>query len=86
MQENIVANDSIVDLYVVKVPTGAYFAGFDASKGVASYVSDAHKAKKFTNKFDIKLRPNETLVQISVDLAKVAFSCSEPFRPQRRNK
>jgi hypothetical protein len=82
MQEN----NSIVDLYVVKVPDGTYFGGFDSVKGQASYVADAHEAKKFTNKFDIKLRPNETLVQLTVDLSKVEFSCSAPFRPQRRAK
>jgi hypothetical protein len=82
MQEN--TPNSQVDLYVVKVSNGSYFAGFDSAKGAASYVAEPKEAKKFSNKFDIKLRPNEMIVQLSINLNAVNFSVSEPFRPQRR--
>lgn len=73
-----------VSLYVVKGADGNYFAGFDSSQGKSVFVSDLLAAKKFTNKHDIKLRPDENLVEISVDLSKVNVQISEPFRPQRR--
>ncbi len=75
---------TIVSLYVVKNSTGSYFGGYDATKKQANMVEDPLKAKKFTNKHDIKLRPDETVVELTVDLAKSAVGVSEPFRPQRR--
>jgi len=74
----------IVSLYVVKGADGLYFAGFDAEKGKANFVSDPLGAKKFTNKYDIKIRPEETLVELKVDLSKSEVQVSEPFRPHRR--
>lgn len=76
----------IVSLYVVKRADGSYFAGFDAAQGKANAVSDALLAKKFTNKYDIKLRPEETLVELKVDLSKSSVERSEPFRPHRRKE
>ena len=83
MQEQI---DTKVSLYVVKSSDGKYFAGFDADKGRASFVTDPRGAKKFTNKYDIKLRPEEALVELIVDLSKSAVDISEPFRPHRRTR
>lgn len=77
-------NSAIVSLYVVKSATGDFFGGYDSTLGKASFVSDPLKAKKFTNKYDIKLRPEETLVELAVDLSNVNVTVSEPFRPQRR--
>lgn len=74
----------IVSLYVVKSADGSYFAGFDATQGKANFVADPLAAKKFTNKYDIKIRPEETLVELKVDLNKSAVQVSEPFRPHRR--
>lgn len=81
-----VVNPATVSLYVVKSVDGTFFAGFDSSKGQANFVVDPREAKKFTNKYDIKLRPEETLVELSVDLSKVEVTVSEPFRPHRRTK
>ena len=81
MQEN---NKTTVSLYVVKGVDGTFFAGFDASKGKSSFVAEAIAAKKFTNKYDIKLRPEESLVELSVDLSNSPVTISEPFRPHRR--
>ncbi len=80
MQENT----TTVSLYVVKSPNGSYFAGYDAAKGQATFVADPRAAKKFTNKFDIKLRPDEMLLELTVDLSTVEVKISEPFRPHRR--
>lgn len=74
----------IVSLYVVKGADGSYFAGFDAEKGKANFVGDPLTAKKFTNKYDIKIRPEETLVELKVDLRNSPVQVSEPFRPHRR--
>jgi aconitase A len=76
--------NTVVSLYVVKSADGSFFGGFDADKGKANFVEDPRAAKKFTNKYDIKLRPEETLVELKIDLAKVEVSVSEPFRPHRR--
>ena len=81
MQEQ---NTTVVSLYVVKTADGSFFGGYDAEKAKANFVADPREAKKFTNKYDIKLRPEETLVELKVDLAKVDVSVSEPFRPHRR--
>lgn len=83
MQEQI---GTTVSLYVVKTTDGKYFAGFDADKGRANFVADPRAGKKFTNKYDIKLRPEETLVELIVDLSKSDVQVSEPFRPHRRTK
>jgi hypothetical protein len=83
MQEQF---DTMVSLYVVKTTDGKYFAGFDVDNGCANYVTDPRAGKKFTNKYDIKLRPGETLVELTVDLSKSDVQISEPFRPQRRVK
>ena len=77
-------NTTTVSLYVVKSVNGNYFAGFDASKGQANFVDDPKAAKRFSNKYDIKLRPDEMLVELTVDLAKCDVKISEPFRPHRR--
>lgn len=79
MQDNM-----FVSLYVVKVKDGQYFGGFDPLKGASSFVDNPLAAKKFSNKYDIKLRPQETLVEITIDLAKSSHVISEPFRPNRR--
>lgn len=74
----------VVSLYTVKTGEGVFFGGFNAEQGKATYVSDPRAAKKFTNKYDIKLRPEESLVEIKVDLATANVEISEPFRPHRR--
>lgn len=74
----------VVSLYVVKTAEDTYFGGFNADEQKASFVSNPLAAKKFTNKYDIKLRPEETLLELRIDLASVEVSISDPFRPQRR--
>ena len=77
-------NKTTISLYVVKTTNGTYFAGFDTAKQQASFVENPIEAKIFTNKYDIKLRPEETLVELSIDLSKADVQISEPFRPQHR--
>lgn len=81
MQEQ---NSASVSLYVVKSGNNQFFAGFDVENRRASFVDDARFAKKFTNKYDIKLRPDEMLVELQVELTSSNVKLSEPFRPQRR--
>lgn len=76
-------NPTLVSLYVIKVSEDSYFGGFNSEKGVANFVSDPILAKKFTNKKDIRLRPHETVIELTVDLTKSSFTISEPFRPRR---
>lgn len=77
-------NASIVSLYVVKSSNEKYFGGFDSQSKKAMFVDNPLHAKKFTNKYDVKLRPEETLVEIAVDLENSKHSISSPFRPQHR--
>lgn len=79
-----IENSAVVSLYVVKNGNGGFFAGFNSAENKASFVSDPLSAKKFTNKYDVKLRPDEALVELTVDLSKVNVAISEPFRPHRR--
>jgi hypothetical protein len=76
----------VVSLYVVKTGEDTYFGGFNADEQRASFVSTPLAAKKFTNKYDIKLRPEEMLVELQVDLSASPVVVSEPFRPHRRRK
>ncbi len=77
------SSNQMVSLYVVKNPAG-YLAGFNSAEGKANFVEDPLKAKKFSNKYDIKLRPDETVVELQVDLSSANVKISEPFRPHRR--
>ena len=79
-------NASIVSLYVVKTGSHQYFGGYDAQSRKAIFVDSPLHAKKFTNKYDVKLRPEETLVEISVDLEKSHHIISSPFRPQLKKR
>ena len=73
-----------VKLYAVQVDETHYFAGFNPEQGAASLVDDPLKAKLFSNKYEIKLRPNEKLVELGVQLTLQNTSVSAPFRPKRR--
>lgn len=77
-------NNAKVQLYVVNTGENRYFGGFDTQRGESVHVSDPKMAKKFTNIFDIKLRPNESVVELIVDLTEANVSVSEPFRPSFR--
>lgn len=72
-------------LYVVMTSDGQYFGGYDSVKNKAIIVSDARAAKKFTNKHDIKLRPSEQIVELTLDLSHVELTQSAPFRPQKKS-
>lgn len=83
MQEQI--NPIVASLYVVKCGDGdSYFAGFDSSVGKTIHVTNPLEAKLFSNKHDIKLRPDETIVELKVDLSNSPIAMSKPFRPHRR--
>ena len=81
----ITSND-IVDhhFYAVVSPDGKFFAGFDTDQGKAAFSDDPLDAKLFTNKYEIKLRPQETLVEFTVGLSKDNTVLSNQFRPKKR--
>ena len=83
----ITSNDIVChNFYAVQSPEGLFFAGFDAEQGKADFVDNPLDAKLFTNKYEIKLRPQERLVEFSVDISKQNTTLSEPFRPKRRTQ
>lgn len=69
---------------VLNDDTGEYFAGFDPENNKSNMVASPLGAKLFTNKNQVKLRPNERLVEIEAQLSAVNTVVSEPFRPRRR--
>lgn len=74
-----------LSVYVVMGSDGKFFGGFNSIENRAVFVDDPKQAKKFTNKHDIKLRPDEQLVELSIDLSQAAVEISAPFRPQRKS-
>ena len=70
--------------YAVKGADGKFFAGFNAAENKPSHVDGPMRAKWFSNRFEIPLRPAETLVEIKVDPEAGVVSVSEPFRPRKR--
>ena len=71
---------------VLNTDSGEYFAGFNPEENRAESVTDPLDAKLFSNKHDIKLRPNEQLVEIEVDLTPANTRVSDPCRPRRRER
>lgn len=75
-----------ISLYaIVRIQDGRYFGGFNPEKGEALIVDDILDAKLFSNKFDVKLRPDEKIVEISIDLTPENTRVSTPFRPRVKN-
>lgn len=70
--------------YAVKTADDKYFAGFNPETNSPNIVEDVKSAKMFSNKFDIKLRPNESIVDITITLTDTNVSVSKPFRPRRK--
>jgi hypothetical protein len=71
---------------VLNQDTGEYFAGFNPEAGKAETSTTPMGAKLFSNKHDVKLRPNEALVELTVSLDASNTQVSESFRPRRREK
>lgn len=81
----ITNNDTVSHhFYAVVLPNGKFFAGYDPEQGKASFTDDPLDAKLFTNKYEIKLRPQETLVEYTVELSKDNTVLSSQFRPKKR--
>lgn len=70
--------------YAVKTADDKFFAGFNTESNSPNIVSDVKSAKLFSNKFDIKLRPNESIVDVTITLTDANISVSKPFRPRRK--
>jgi hypothetical protein len=76
--------NAVQRFYAVQVAENQFFAGFNPELGKAEIVDSPFKAKLFTNKYEIKLRPAETLVELTVELNLQNTELSNPFRPKRR--
>jgi len=85
MQPTQTENSTIV-LYAVDIGNGQYFGGFDAQNNETRKVTNVLTAKLFSNKFDIKLRPNEQIVEVRISVPPQNLSLSDPFRPPRRRE
>lgn len=70
--------------YIVVNENEEYFAGFNTELNKAQWVENPFEAKMFMGKPDIKLRPNEQIVEVYVDISEDNASLSAPFRPRRR--
>lgn len=78
---------AIHSFYAARKPDGTYFAGFDTTEQKSRFVTDPLEAKLYTNKFEIPLRPEETMVEVLVELTTTNTRVSDPFRPKmRKNK
>lgn len=72
-----------ISLYaIVRDADQRFFGGFDPDKGEALIVDDVTAAKLFSNKFDVKLRPDEKMVEVIVTLAPENVHVTTPFRPR----
>jgi hypothetical protein len=69
---------------VLNEDTNTYFGGFDSESNQPIMVEDPKAAKLFSNKNQVKLRPNEKLVELVVVLDATNTTVSAPFRPRRR--
>lgn len=85
-QTQIINEPFTHSFYAVRNADGKFFAGFNSQENKASHVDGPNKAKWFSNRFEIPLRPTETLVEIKVDPEAGVVSVSEPFRPRKRTK
>lgn len=83
-QTQITTEEFTHSFYAVKGADDKFFAGFNPAENKASQVDDPCVAKWFSNRFEIPLRPTETLVEIKVSPKKGVVSISEPFRPRKR--
>jgi hypothetical protein len=70
--------------YIVVNDEGLYFAGFNVEQNKADFVVNPFAAKMFMGKPEIKLRPNEQIVEVFVSISSDNATLSEPFRPRRR--
>lgn len=70
--------------YAVKTASEKFFAGFNTQTNTPNLVDDVKSAKLFSNKFDIKLRPGEYIVDVTIKLRDSNISVSKPFRPRRK--
>lgn len=83
---NTVQNTTDHKLYAIQAADERYFKGFDSVAKVPMFVDKVLEAKMFNNKYDVRLRPTENIVEITVTLTPQNTSVSAPFRPRLRQK
>lgn len=80
-----------ITLYAIRLPHDVdgtfYYAGFDREKEVRLVTENPLKAKLYSNMNDIKLRPNEKLVAVTIELSDAnVLDISDEFRPVHKRK
>lgn len=70
-------------LYAIQRHDGTFYAGYDPASGPLT-VTNAGSAKLYTNKNNVKLRPTEYLVELTIPIQLARITVSQPFRPKRR--
>lgn len=69
----------------VRVEDGMYFAGFDRELQEPRMTDDVNKAKLTSNKFSIRLRDGEELVEVKIHVTDENSIVSRPFIPRARD-
>lgn len=72
--------------YVVIGPDEKFFAKYNVEENRSEWVDNPLNAKMFSNKYEVKLRPQERLVEVEVKLSSSNTNLSEPFRLKKRTK
>lgn len=75
-----------ITLYAtIRKSDGLYFAGFDRELQEPRMTSDINQAKLVSNKFTVRLRPDEEMVEVKVHATEANSSVSRPFIPKPRD-
>lgn len=77
-------NNTISLFAILKESSQKYFGGFDPQNKQPILVDDPLKAKHYTNKFDINLRPDEKMVELIIAVSAENMTVSAPFKPKKR--
>lgn len=73
-----------IALFAVVRDDGSYFAGFDPAARQSASSATVFGAKLFTDKFSIRLQPDERIVEVRITMDESNVTLSNPFRPRRR--
>ena len=74
-----------IGMFAVLRDDGLYMAGYDPALRGPTFTENIFAAKLHTNKYDIRLRPDERLVEVRIALTPETITLSHPFRPKRRS-
>lgn len=75
-----------ISVFAIRKDTGVYFGGFDRESETPIFTDSIFKAKLFVNKHNVSLRPDEALVEVTIEMNESNTSVSAPFRLKRKPK